>query len=132
MWLFTRYGFYSIVSASKPDGSVDRETLMVRARRASHLKSLQVRFPALAGFEILAWPRRDYRYRLIVPKSAWSLVISGLAQEQDWSNFKAEAARYQGDPGADYVHALHRVWHVMDAFQESERPAAPSADGERR
>jgi hypothetical protein len=63
MWLFTRYGFYSIACANKPDGSLDTQTVMVRARRIAHLRSLQKRFPALAAGEILTWPKRDYRYR---------------------------------------------------------------------
>jgi hypothetical protein len=123
MWLFTRYGFYSIACARKPDGSIDGETVMVRARRMSHLKSLQARFPGLAGLEILTWPDRDYRYRLMVAKPEWAGMISELAQEQDWSNFKNEAARHQGDAGAEYIHALHRVWSIMASFQESERLA---------
>ena len=53
MWLFTRYGFYSIACANKPGGSVDTESVMVRARRIAHLRSLQKRFPGLAGGEIL-------------------------------------------------------------------------------
>jgi hypothetical protein len=120
MWLFTRYGLYSIACANKPGGSVDTETVMVRARRIAHLRSLQKRFPGLAGGEILTWPKRDYRYRLIVPKKSWVAIIGELAQEQEWSNFKNEAAKYQGTPGADYVRVLHDVWSVMNRLQESE------------
>ncbi len=53
MWVFTRYGFYSIACASKPDGSLDEQTVMVRARCIAHLQILQKRFPALAVGEIL-------------------------------------------------------------------------------
>jgi hypothetical protein len=49
MWLFIRYGFYSIACASHPDGSLDPQTVMVRARRTAHLSNLQKRFPALAS-----------------------------------------------------------------------------------
>jgi len=120
MWLFTRYGFYSIACANKPDGSLDTQTVMVRARRIAHLRSLQKRFPTLAAGEILTWPKRDYRYRLIVPKTSWVAIIGELAQEQEWSNFKNEAAKYQGMPGGDYVRVLHDVWSVMNRLQESE------------
>jgi hypothetical protein len=120
MWLFTRYGFYSIACANKPDGSLDTQTVMVRARCIAHLRSLQKRFPVLAGGEILTWPKRDYRYRLIVPKKSWVASIDELAQEQEWSNFKNEAAKYQGAPGADYERALHDVWSVMNRLQESQ------------
>jgi len=35
MWLFTRYGFYSIACARKPDNSLDPDLLMIRARPRS-------------------------------------------------------------------------------------------------
>ena len=120
MWIFTKYGFYSIACANKPDGSLDTETVMVRARRIAHLRTLQKRFAALAHGEILTWPNRDYRYRLILPKASWVAIIGELAQEQEWSNFKNEAAKYQGTSGKDYVRALHDVWSVMNRVQESE------------
>jgi hypothetical protein len=118
MWLFTRYGFYSIACARQPNGLLDPCTVMIRARRSSHLRNLQRRFPTLANAEIVSLPNRDYRYRLIVPKEAWVRVIAELAQEQEWSNFKAETARYQSaEP--EYVGALHDVWSVMYHLQET-------------
>jgi hypothetical protein len=120
MWVFTRYGFYSIACASKPDGSLDSQSVMVRARCIAHLRSLQKRFPALAVGKILELPNRDYRYRLIVPKASWTAIVGELAQEQEWSNFKDEAARYQGTSGGGYVRALHKVWDVMYRLQEDE------------
>jgi hypothetical protein len=121
MWIFTRYGFYSIACANKPDGSLDAQSLMIRARSSAHIKNLQVRFSALADNEILTWPGRDYRYRLIVPKDVWVAVAAELAQEQNWSNFKNEVARFQGDAGTDYVMALHEVWSQMYGFQNRRR-----------
>ena len=68
MWLFTRYGFYSIACARKSDNSIDPKLVMIRARLLPHLKNLQQRFPALAEVEVVTLPARDYLYRLIVPK----------------------------------------------------------------
>jgi hypothetical protein len=126
MWLFTRYGFFSIACASQADGAVDPQTVMVRARRKAHLQKLQSRFQLIAPAEIVTLPERDYRYRLIVPKAAWVAVSAELAEEQDWSNFKDEAARFQGTSGADYICALHAVWDVMYSIQKSERWGAPT------
>lgn len=120
MWVFTRYGFYSIACTSRTDGSLDNESVMVRARCISHLRNLQKRFPALAVGKILELPNRDYGYRLIIPKASWIAILGELAQEQEWSNFKDEAARYQGAPGRGYVDALHKVWGVMHRLQEDE------------
>ena len=47
MWIFTRYGFFSIACANKPDGTINHDTVMVRARLYEHLVSLKERFPAL-------------------------------------------------------------------------------------
>jgi hypothetical protein len=120
MWIFTRYGFYSIACAKKSDGSLDDQSLMIRARCISHLRSLQKRFPALAVGKILELPKLDYRYRLIIPKASWTTIISELAQEQEWSNFKDETAKYQGTSGRRYVRALHDVWGVMHRLQQDE------------
>jgi ribonuclease HII len=124
VWIFTRYGFYSIACANKADGSLDRGSVMIRARVAAHLKTLRQRFPALADSKILTWEARDYRYRVIVPKELWVAVAAELAQEQEWSNFKNEVARYQGEAGSDYVHALHQVWNEMCRLQRK----APAKD----
>ena len=120
MWVFTRYGFYSIACASKSNGSLDSQSVMVRARCIAHLRTLQTRFPALAVGKILELPNHDYRYRLVIPKASWTAIIGELAQEQEWSNFKNETAKYQGKSGREYVRALHEVWAVMHRLQEGE------------
>ena len=120
MWLFTRYGFFSIACAANADGLPDPQNLMIRARCEGHLLHLQKRFPGISSAEIMQLPERDYRYRIIVPKDAWVQVIDELAREQEWSNFKDEAARFQGPAGRGYVSALHRVWEVMYRFQATE------------
>jgi hypothetical protein len=117
MWIFCVEGFYSIACAQKPDGSIDPEMVMIRARSKPHLQNLLARFPALSGAKIVALPNRDYRYRLIVPKPVWVGVLSELANEQCWSNFKNEAAKRRGKAGAEYVSALHEVWRVMHGLQ---------------
>jgi hypothetical protein len=133
MWIFTRYGFYSIACARKPDGSIDPQCIMVRARQVAHLKNLQKRFPALTPTEVFTWPDRDYRYRLIIPKTVWVEIVTELAREQEWSNFKNEVANNQGTVGSDYVHALHQIWGVMFRLQsktvEGQPPRQRSKDG---
>jgi hypothetical protein len=120
MWLFTRYGYFSVASANKPDGKIDPQTLMVRARRISHLRTIVKRFPSLAGVEIVTWKERDYRYRIVVGKTVWSEIVDQMVKEQEWSNFKDEAAKYQDGLDSNYLHALHRVWSVMNNLQLQE------------
>jgi hypothetical protein len=94
---------------------------MVRARCEDHLRNLQKRFAVLAGVEIATMPHRDYRYRLIVPKSVWVKLVSELAEEQEWSNFKNQVSKHQGKAGAPYARALHEVWGIMYRLQAQNR-----------
>jgi hypothetical protein len=113
MWIFTRYGFYSIACAARPDGSIDPDNLMVRARSEEHLRALQRRFPSLSTTEILTSPNQDYRYRIILPKHIWAGILVDLAMEQKWSNFKNEVAAYNHPNGKEYVDAVFDVFARM-------------------
>jgi len=121
MWLFTIYGHVSVASARTANGSLDPDTVMVRARCRDHLCRLQKRLSSLAAFPILATPERDYPFRFIVPKSVWATCLSDLALEQHWSNFKSEVAAFQGQAGREYVHALHDVWVRMARLEKAAR-----------
>jgi len=126
MWVFTRYGFLSIACASKPGGKIDESTVMVRARQRQHLENLQKRFPEseLGKAEILDFVGTDYGYRLIISKSAWISILTELAMEQTWSNFKNETSRFtlSQHGSSQYPMALHRVWETMNELQSSEKP----------
>jgi len=90
----------------------------VRARVRDHLEALKKRFPELLGrCEIQESAGTDYAFRLFVKKPAWSKVLSGLAEETDYDNFKSEVARHQGKKGAPYEQSLHEVWSVMNRLQ---------------
>jgi hypothetical protein len=118
MWLFTQYGFFSVVCARDLTGKtkgVDPNTFMVRARSCQHLESLQSRCTELRGFEIAETKDTDYRYRLVVPKTVWEQVASELTAEIDYGNFKSRAYEKSGDK--HYVNALHDVWEVMHRLQ---------------
>jgi hypothetical protein len=93
--------------------------MMVRARVRAHLEALKSRFPDLLGqCEVKEDAGTDYAFRIFVAKSVWSQVLSGLAEETDYDNFKSEVARYQGKAGAAYESSLHAVWSVMHKLQK--------------
>ncbi len=125
MWIFSRYGFFSAVSARQGDGAhgqpVDPERIMVRARVRGHLEALIEGFPQLVGSAIKTFPATDYAYRIFVSKSVWSQVLAALGGDIDYDNFKSEVARFQGRGGGAYERALHDVWSVMYALQEQRR-----------
>ena len=123
MWIFTKHGFFSAVCARQADGKhgqpVDPSRIMVRARVRDHLEALRKHFPELLGkCEIQEFAGTDYAFRLFVQKSAWTQVVSALAEESDYDNFKSEVARHQGRAGAAYEHSLHEVWSVMNRLQK--------------
>lgn len=120
MWIFTRYGFYSIASARLKNGQIAPDQMMVRARQRRHLENLIARFPTLGESEIKISDANDYRYRIFVAKSVWTKIVDELAEEQNWSNFKGETERFLGRHFDDYVRALHRVWSVMHNLQQQE------------
>src|ERR1035437_7733921 len=120
MWIFTRYGFVSVACASKKNGNIDQETVMVRARSRQHLVNLQERFPdtELGNAEILSAAGTDYEFRVILPKGKWVSILCELAMEQTWSNFKNESSRFATVKKMThgYVNVLHDIWHVMQRF----------------
>ena len=117
MWVFSIYGFYSIASAAKTDGTPDPDMVMVRSRCKDHLQNLQKRCPELAGSKLLSPPNRDYGYRLIVPKSVWVRALQEIAEEQNWGNFNNEVAQRTGRDGIEYTTALHEVLLIMYSLQ---------------
>jgi hypothetical protein len=104
MWIFTRYGFFSVAYAGDLPPS-----FWIRARARKHLEALIARFNYPA--EIMEDARRDYRYRITVTKAEWGAMLLAFAEEQDWSNFKNEVARFTKDD--TYIEATHVVWEVM-------------------
>jgi hypothetical protein len=124
VWIACRYGFYSVASALRLDGSVDPDVVMVRARRVGHPQELQYRFAELRQSDIIELPGRDYRYRLVMPKALWVAVLSALAAEQEWTNFKDEVARFKGQWERNYIDCLHDVWAIMRRLQRELRASA--------
>jgi hypothetical protein len=121
MWIFTKHGFFSAVCARKGTGKhgqpIDPDRLMIRARVGEHLKALKERFPSLLGeSEIQESHNTDYAYRIFCEKRTWSEVLSGLAKETDYDNFKSAVAGHRG-PGDAYERSLHDVWALMYKLQ---------------
>jgi len=120
MWLMTTIGMFSAVCprTEKGHGShVETDKIMVRARVRSHIQALQERFGELGDAELIETPHADYRYRIIVDKTAWMEAVDQMITEQDYTNFKNAADSQQGRGGTAYIHALHRVWDIMHELQ---------------
>jgi hypothetical protein len=122
MWIFTKYGFFSVVCGRQRFGmsaEPDPNTVMVRARRRTHLENLKERFPDELGAATIHQSQdTDYRYRIVVPKTTFVQVLDSLGQEMTYTNFKSEVGMNSGDP--DYLAALHEVWETMYGLQTKE------------
>jgi len=105
MWLFTIYGFFSVVFK---DGHVN-----VRTRVLSDLEKLLTLWPFEGEKlpEIIVTPDHDYPYRILIDHTAWKFLSKILmASVFEVSNFKDAITKHQG-------HARHevylKVWRVL-------------------
>lgn len=119
MWYGTTLGWFSTVAARADGGKgdIDPDTLMVRARKKSHLENLQREFPDIRDAPIIETPHADYAVRLILPREKWIRIIADLTSRIDYENFKGACSRRMGVDDEGYCSALGRVWHAMHDLQ---------------
>ena len=110
MWIYTTRGFFSIVRDSDQPQNV-----LVRARLKGDLENLRSAWPTLTPTR--ETNRRDYRFRASLDARELPLLLSKLASEVTYTNFKNAVASKQGD---DRANLYHDVWHVMASAQDKE------------
>ncbi len=108
MWIFTTFGFFSVVAHRDEEAA-----LLVRARARGDLEALRDRH--LPGHDILEWEGSDYRFRLVASRDDWARVAGELAAGIDYANFKGAVAECQGESRA---RLYSRVWQTMFALQD--------------
>jgi len=127
MWVFTKYGFYSVACAKDRHNNADPEKVMVRARVRLHLENLIERFDELTYIPILEDAGADYRYRLILPHGIWDNIAYKLSMEIDYLNFKNSVEPFAGKSA--YEKKLLEVWVTMMGMQiDEERENAADKD----
>ena len=141
MWLFTQYGFYSVVaqdgeaSAAQDENENDGENYLVRSRVRNDLQNLKVL--AHLDNEILENIGTDYRYRMVLDAAEWSRALGSLGASIDYSNFKNRIGALPDQSGKSA--AYHQVWTTLRGVSEPSpaeiadeanqiRPLAISAD----
>ena len=108
MWIFTPFGFFSVVQ--KPGQS----DLTVRARVESDLDALREHYlPSLT--ETLMTTTSDYRYRGRASHQAVADAMAQIARDITYDNFKNEVAARQGHGRAN---TYCNIWSVCWDLQE--------------
>lgn len=103
MWIFTKYGFFSIVYKNN--------AVNVRTRIADFLDKLHEKFPELQKYPIVQIDHQDYQYRILVPQHVWDIVKDDFF-DIDYSNFKSEVAKVWGH-NHHYTELLHKLWTAL-------------------
>ncbi len=109
MWVFTKHGFFSAVQTRE-----DKDKIMIRSRNKDHLVNLMVE--CSLKLDVITTMDSDYRYRIIVSKPVLVDMLTFLALDIDYSNFKD--AVYDEHGRCDYERALHEVWYSMYKTQK--------------
>lgn len=123
MWLMTPDGFFSVVE--KPGDRQDG-MLTIRTRNRADIKALKRFFPDAQPYKVRF---SDYEWRIRVPKDGWAQAVADMAQEIDYSNFKNEVTRRQGN----HRHNVYmRVWQVLLGLEDCERWTKPKPKGRRQ
>ena len=107
MWISLNDGFVSAVE----DWS-DENMLVVRARRYEHLENLGT------GYEIEEdlTGKKDYKYRMRIPKQEFSELIADRIKKIDYFNFKNSVK------DKELHDAYLKVWSIMYDLQNDEYP----------
>ncbi len=114
MWLFTDFGFFSLVE--KPGDRADG-MLTVRGRVRSDMEALRDRYLPSAS-EVVALERSDYRYRFRAPKDEVTRAIARIAIGIDYPDFKASVEQRQGWMRHD-IYAT--VWSTLRTLSQLDR-----------
>lgn len=112
MWLFTKFGFFSVVKKGTNDD------LTIRSRTRSDLDRIRNHYlPSLSASR--AHEGTDYPWRATASASALAEAMSAIAQDIDYANFKDEVAF---SLGKDRAKRYGRVWSALydmsDDFSE--------------
>ena len=111
MWIFTPFGFFSIVQKTH-DAS---DQLTIRGRVRADLENLVSHLPSAS---VIREDRdADYRFRITADKDDLAYVMARLVVDLDYDNFKNQVAKEQGH---DRAVCYGQVWSTLYELQSSE------------
>lgn len=122
MWLFTKYGFFSVVEKLPGEYHVrarsrrDLEILVAKATYRAPRPAADVE-----DLPIHDTPTGDYGFRLVITRHQWTHLIAPiLVGSVVYSNFKSEIARTPDQ--TDKIGPLHEIWSIMANYQDGLTP----------
>lgn len=122
MWLFTKFGFFSVV---RKKGEAQ---LTVRARVAADLDRLRSTYlPALSP--TVAGAGTDYPYRAQTSSAALGEALQRLVADLDYGNFKSEVAKELGEKRA---HVYAQVWQDLLKLESGAPAPVPRPTASRK
>jgi hypothetical protein len=121
MWIFTPFGFFS-ATAYEGDEHTTEPEIQIRGRAKADLQNLIKKYFVKTDDErIFEWKGRDYPYRVIVTQQRWAAISARMAQDIDYSNFKDQVKKVQGENRA---HHYMSVWSLMNGLEFKMKDAA--------
>lgn len=118
MWLFTEFGFYSVVAGRSEGKGPKKDVLLVRSREKQDL----LNFGRVVGWSpeatekaILETRGNDYQWRIIADRGIVARFQEATLGALDYHNFKGVIAQTADQKHKG--HALHQVWDAMAALQ---------------
>ena len=114
MWIFSKYGYFSIVKKKYGDQVKDYQ---VRARSYTDLEQLLQHTPILE--RIIHTPNADYHYRITVDADELNDILSTLSHSIEYDNFKGEIGTTKEQK--DKLPSYHQIWEVMHRYQANNK-----------
>lgn len=115
MWLYTRYGFVSVVEHMS-----DEAKLWVRARKEHHLKNVLKHYLPDSDFhdqvQCTTGAGYDYGYRVKMDRKSFARLVDTAVSGIDYPNFK-DACHESGDSA--YDECLGQTWLEARNMQRS-------------
>lgn len=110
MWLFSKYGFYSITRTQ------NRNEWQVRSRVKKDLQNLIDNIGAIKKSKIIETIDSDYRFRIILDSEQYIDLSAFLIASVDYTNFKNKVTSLddQKEKGPLYM----QIWNIMYSLQE--------------
>lgn len=112
MWIFSKYGFFSI--AEERVDKTATKSIIIRVRRADDYSNMIELLNELQIKKKTITKSSAYKYHIYIDKKDWESVVGPvLIKTIDYRNFKREV--FVEDDNRDYVY--QQIYEIMEDYQ---------------